>query len=112
MVIGDLRPGAGEHRKDGALAHIGQAHQAHIGNGQQFQLHLVLQRFLPGLGKAGALAGGRSKAGIALAASAAVQHDAALFALVQVRHDAARFHIPHQRAHRYADNEVFAVFSA
>ena len=71
----------------------------------------MLQGLLPRLGKAGALPGGGGKPGVALAAPAAMEYDAALACRMHIRNDPAALHIPHQGANRHPDDQVFPIFT-
>ena len=75
VVVGDLGLGPADHAEQGGLAHVGKAHQPHIGQQLQLQHNLPALTGQAGLGKAGDLAGGGGKVLVAPAAPAAPAQD-------------------------------------
>ena len=110
MVVGDLGPGLAHHREEGGLAHIGEAHQAHVGQQLELQNHLPLLAGQARLGEAGHLPGGGGEVHIAPAAPAALAEDIGL-AAAHVLNDLIGFGVPHQRAPGDADHQIGAVLA-
>ena len=75
MVVGDLGLGPADHAEQGGLAHVGKAHQPHVGQQLQLQHNLPALTGQAGLGEAGDLAGGGGKVLVAPSAPAAPAQD-------------------------------------
>jgi len=110
MVVGDLGPGLAHHREEGGLAHIGEAHQAHVGQQLELQNHLPLLARQARLGKAGHLPGG---GGEVLVAPAPVPTPGQYKAvgLGHVADNLARLRVPHHRAAGDLDDQILPVLA-
>ena len=108
VVVGDLRPRRRHHGQDRGLAHVREAHQAHVRDGLQLQRQLDHVPLLPGLGKLGRLARGRGKVLVAEAAIAALHQRLARAGLVQVQQQLARGLLPHHRSRGHLDHHRLA----
>ena len=75
VVVGDLGLGPADHAEQGGLAHVGKAHQPHVGQQLQLQHNLPALTGQAGLGEAGDLAGGGGKVLVAPSAPAAPAQD-------------------------------------
>ena len=110
MIVGDLGLGPADHRQQGGLAHIGEAHQTHVGQQLQLQHHVPA---LPGqtrLGKAGHLTGGGGKVLVAPAAPAALAQNEGLL----VRHvldDLPGLRVPDDGAPGHPQDQVGPVLA-
>ena len=106
MIIGNFRPGIGGYRKQRGFAHIGKAHQAHVGQKPQLQDHFPALSGQPCLGETGQLAGGRGKMLVAPAAAASSgQHKVPIAG--HIGHNLFRLGIPHHRAPGDLNDQVF-----
>ena len=111
MVVADLGLGSGGHGEDGALAHVGVAHQAHVRDGFQLHEEGVDLGLHAGLGEVGGLAGGRGEVLVAPAAAAALAEDE-IVGIGHILDDLIRLQIAHDGTSGDLDDEVFAVFAA
>ena len=111
MVIGDFGPGLGDHRQQGALAHIGEADQTHIGDELQLQSDHPLFTGQAGLGKAGSLTGGGGKMAVAPATPAAFGRHKRLVP-GHILKQRSGFRVPDQSAAGHFDEDVFAILAA
>ncbi len=75
VVVGDLGMGLADHAQKRGFAHVGEAHQTHIGQQLQLQHHLAALAGVARLGKAGYLPGGGGEVLVAPAAPAALAED-------------------------------------
>ena len=110
-VVGDLRPGGGDGAEQGALAGVGHADEADIGDEFEFELEAALLAFGAGLGVARGLVGGGWEVPVAAAALAAAGDDDALAGLVEVGQEDAVLGVVDERAGRDGDDEVLAVLA-
>ena len=110
MVVGDLGLGPGDHAQEGGLAHVGKAHQPHVGQQFQLQQHLPALAGQAGLGKAGGLAGGGGEVLVAPAAVAALGQDEVGLG-GQVADDLPGGQIPHHRALWHPDDQVGPILA-
>ena len=120
-VVGYLGFGGADDAQQGALARVGEAHQAHVGQHLQLYDHPPLLGGLAGLGVAGRLVGGALEVVVAQAAAAALGDDellallghlADLFAGLGVAADAAQRHFQYLVLARAAGAEVLAAVLA
>ena len=88
-IVGDLGPGRRDHREQRALAGVGLAHQAHVGDELEHQLDLPLLALLARLPLARRLVGGRGEPGVAPAAPAAARHQQRVARLAAPRRSAS-----------------------
>ena len=110
MVVGDLRVRVGDHGEQRALAHVGEAHEPHVGQQLQLQQYAVA---LPGqarLGKAGDLARGGGEVLVAPAAAPAAAGHIVL-AGGHVVHYRAAVRVAQKRAARDAQYDALAVLA-
>ena len=111
VVIGDLGPGFADHAEEGGFAHVGEAHQTNVRQQFQLQHHVVALSGQTALGKAGGLAGGGGKMGVAPAALAATAEDIGL-AAGHVLDNFVGFGVPDQGAPGNADDQGLSVLAA
>ena len=110
MVVGDVGLGLADHGDQGGLAHVGEAHQAHVRQQLQLQLDLQLLAGGAGLGEPGHLPGGGGKVGVAPAALAALGDDLGLVA-GHVRQQAAGLGVLDKGAAGHGDHQVRGAFA-
>ena len=111
MIVPDLRLRAGQDGKDGALSHIGIAHQPDIRDGFQLEAERPDLRFDARFGKVGRLARRSREVPVSPPAAAALQTRPGFPGPVHVRHDPAGFIVPDHRAHRHLDDQVLPPLS-
>ena len=110
VVVGDLGPGLAYHAQQGGLAHVGEAHQAHVGQELELQDHVPALAGQARLGEAGHLPGGGGEVLVAPAAVAAAgQHEAV--GLGHVADDLLRLGVPHHRAPGNLDDQILPVLA-
>ena len=110
VVVGDLGPGLAHHGEQGGLAHVGEAHQAHVGQELELQDHVPALAGQARLGEAGHLPGGGGEVLVAPAAVAPPgQHEAV--GLGHVADDLLRLRVPHHRAPGHLDDQVRPVLA-
>ena len=111
MIVGDLGPRGGEHGEDGALAHVGKAHQPHVRDGFQLQTEHVHFGADAGLGEVGGLTRGRCEVLVAKAALPAAQEHLALARPAHVGHHGPVLLAQEHRAHRHLDDQVLPALA-
>ena len=111
VIVGDLGPGGGEHGEDGALAHVGEAHQPHVRDGFQLQAEHVHFGADAGLGEVGGLTGRRCEVLVAKAALPAAQEHLALARPAHVGHHGPVLLAQEHRAHRHLDDQVLPALA-
>ena len=110
MVVGDFGPGLADHRQEGGLAHVGEAHQPHVGQELQLQQHVPGLSGQSGLGEAGDLPGGGGEVLVAPAAVAPPgQYKART--LGHVADNLLTLRVPDHRAPGHPDDEVLSVLA-
>ena len=108
VVVRYLGMGVGHHAQKRALAHVGEAHQAHVGQQLELQQHGVRLAGQAGLGEAGRLARGGGEALVAPAAAAAAAGDKVL-AGAHVVHDGAGVRVADDGADGDAQDNALTV---
>ena len=108
MVVGDLRARRRHRREDGGLAHVGEAHEADVGDGLKFQGHFQRLAALAGLGELRGLPRGGGEVLVAKAAVAAAHQRALDVRFAHVEKHAARGAFLDHRAYRHFDDHVRA----
>ena len=112
MVVGDLRARRRHRREDGGLAHVGETHEAHVGDGFQLQRHFQRLAPLAGLGKLRRLPRGGGEVLVAKAAVAAAHQRALDVRFAHVEKHAAGGALLDHRTHRHFDDHVRAGLAA
>ena len=110
MVICDLGPGGGDHRKQGGFPDVREAHEAHVGKKLQLELDVELLAGEPRLGKSRRLAGRGGEMLIAPSPLAAAGGHEGLVA-GDILDQITVFGRFDQGAAGYADDEIFALLS-
>ena len=110
VVVGDLGVGLAHHAQKRGFAHVGEAHQPHVGQQLQLQHHVVGLAGQARLGKAGHLAGGGGEMLVAPAAAAAPAQDEGLI-VGHILNDLVGLGVTHQRAPGYPDGQALAVLA-
>ncbi len=108
VVVGDLRARRRHRREDGGLAHVGETHEADVGDGFKLQGHFQRLAPLAGLGELRGLPRGGGEVLVAKAAVAAAHQRALDVCFAHVEKHAARGAFLDHRAHRHFDNHVRA----
>ncbi len=108
-VVGDQRAGAGDAGEERALAGVGFAHQADVGDQLQLERDAARLGFAAGGVLAGGLVGGAFEAGVSLAAASAAGGDDALARRGQVFEDVAVNRVADDGAGWDAEEEVFGA---
>ena len=111
VVVGDFGVDLGHHAQQGALSHVGEAHQSHVRQQLQLQHHVVALAGQARLGKAGHLTGGGGEMLVAPAAPAALAQHKGLV-VGHILDDLAGFGVPDQGAPGHADGQTLAVLAA
>ena len=110
MVVGDLGPGLGGHGQEGGFPHVGEAHQAHVGQELQLQDHRPLLPRQAGFGELGGLPGGGGKVLVPPAAVAPPAEDEGLVPR-HVLDDLPGLRIPHHGAPGDLEDQGAAVLA-
>ena len=107
-VVGDARPGHAGPADEGALARVGQAHDADVGDELQFQIEPALLSRLSHLREARRLAAGGGEAGVAPGPPCLPGQAGLLPVEGEVGQQLAAF-FTHLRPHRHRDHQVLPV---
>ena len=108
-VVGDLRLGRTDDADERALAHVGEAHQRHVGHQLQLQLQPLVVAFLALLGERRSTAAVGCELGVAAAAAAAGARKPTVTVVGQVGHQLAGVQVGDDRALGHHHLQVLAV---
>ena len=110
VVVGDLGLRLGHYAQQRGLAHVGEAHQAYVGQKLELQNDVVALSGEARLGKTGYLPGGGGEVHVAPAAPAAFAEDEGLV-IGHILDDLIALRVPHQGTPGDPDDEVRAVLA-
>ncbi len=110
-IVGNLGAGRRYGGEQRALAGVGEAHEAHVGQQLQLQHHTLLDGGLAGLGVARGAVGGALEVPVAQAAAAAAQQLHELAVVGHLREVLAVFCVVHHRAAGHVDDHILAVLA-